>query len=207
MSTESGQLPQIPTQTSTPTSTPAQTLPQPRTSPQDNPMTQLSATVITALRHHGLHIATAESLTGGALCAQLVDIPGASETLLGGVCTYTNEQKIRILELDTQLLDTHGAVHPEVGREMARAAQRLFGADLAISTTGVAGPGPADGHPAGTVYIACALGDYVTVSQHQFTGSRNHVRAQTIHHAINLIVATLEKCGYPCKPGEELASD
>lgn len=145
-----------------------------------------NAALIDALRECGLSIAVAESLTGGGVCASLVDVAGASDVLLGGICTYATSTKARLLNVSTDLLDTHGPVHPAVATAMAGGVATLFGADMGISTTGVAGPGPADGHPAGTVYIACTLhGHTIVVAQH-FDGDRAQVRARTIHAALTL---------------------
>lgn len=151
------------------------------------------AELISMLRSAGLSIATAESLTGGGLCSRLVDVPGASDVVLGGVCTYTSEKKKDILHVTPELLDEEGPVHARVASEMACAAQRMFGADVAISTTGVAGPGPADGHPAGTVYIACTVGSHVEICRYTFTGERAQVRDLSIRAGIHLTQTTLKR--------------
>ena len=138
-----------------------------------------------------LTVATAESLTGGALCARLVDVPGASETVLGGVCTYATALKADILGVDRAHLARTGPVDADVAREMAGGARRLFGADIALSTTGVAGPGPADGHPAGTVHIACAHPGGVAHRELHLRGSRAEVRAATVEASLDLLAEVL----------------
>ncbi|MDO5053108.1 MAG: CinA family protein [Pseudoclavibacter sp.] len=105
-----------------------------------------------------LTIAVAESLTGGALVAELVKVPGVSAVLLGGVVAYRTELKRSLLGVDAKHLARHGAVDPDTAVMMAagvRRACRLEGQepDLGIATTGVAGPDPQEGRPAGTVYI------------------------------------------------------
>ena len=146
-----------------------------------------AAFVIDALREAGLHVATAESLTGGGVCARLVNIPGASDVVQGGVCTYTCDLKRDILGVDGEILSERGPVDGEVAAQMAQGVRQLFNADYAISTTGVAGPGPADGHPAGTVYMALAMPAGTSIHRYSFAGSRNEVREQAISQAIALL--------------------
>ena len=138
-----------------------------------------------------LTLALAESLTGGALCARLVDVPKASRVLRGGVCTYATPLKASLLGVDSTLLAEKGPVDAEVARQMAQGARRLMGAKLALSTTGVAGPGPAEGHEAGTVHIALAWSKGVA----HLTGDRAHIRSGTVNAALELLKETLESGG------------
>ena len=94
-----------------------------------------------------MQVATAESLTGGDVGGAICTVPGASAYYRGGVISYAYEVKARVLGVDAQLLATEGAVNPEVAAQMAAGAARVCGADYAVSTTGVAGPDPADGQP------------------------------------------------------------
>lgn len=119
---------------------------------------------IDLLRGRGLTIAVAESLTGGLLLAELVAVPGASDVLRGGVVAYATELKARLLGVDAALLEANGPVDPDVAVQMARGARLRLGpgglpASIGLSTTGVAGPGPQDGHPAGTVFVGISVGD------------------------------------------------
>lgn len=148
--------------------------------------TDVTSLVATLIARH-LTIATAESLTGGALCARLVDVPGASETVRGGVCTYATELKAQVLGVDPDRLALTGPVDREVAVEMARGVARLMGADIALSTTGVAGPGPADGHPAGTVHIACHHPGGVEHRELHLRGSRAEVRRGSVDAALGLL--------------------
>lgn len=148
--------------------------------------TDVITLVATLIARH-LTIATAESLTGGALCARLVDVPGASETVRGGVCTYATELKAQVLGVDPDRLALTGPVDREVAVEMARGVARLMGADIALSTTGVAGPGPADGHPAGTVHIACHHPGGVEHRELHLRGSRAEVRRGSVDAALGLL--------------------
>ncbi|MEV4900522.1 nicotinamide-nucleotide amidohydrolase family protein [Citricoccus sp. NPDC055426] len=104
----------------------------------------------------GLTVATAESLTAGLLAATLAEVPGASGTLQGGIIAYQNHVKTSLLDVDADLLARHGAVHPEVARQMAEGARRATGAEVGLATTGVAGPEPHQGRPVGTVYVGLA---------------------------------------------------
>ena len=139
-----------------------------------------------------LTLALAESLTGGALCARLVDVPKASRVLRGGVCTYATQLKAKLLGVDSTLLAERGPVDAEVARQMAQGARSLMGAELALSTTGVAGPGPADGHEAGTVHIALAWSKGVAQRQLRLEGERAQVRSGTVDAALKLLKDTLE---------------
>lgn len=155
-------------------------------------MTAANVALIETLRDHGLSLAVAESLTGGGLCSRLVDVPGASDVLRGGVCTYATDTKHTLLSVPATLLAKHGPVHPDVAAHMARGVATMFNADASLATTGVAGPGPADGHPAGTVYIACSLAGNTHVTKFQFTGERAQIRHATIDAAITMLLTLLQ---------------
>lgn len=114
------------------------------------------AAVVHGLISRGLTVATAESLTAGLLAATLAEVPGASGTLQGGIIAYQNHVKASLLGVDVDLLARHGAVHPEVARQMAEGARRATGAEVGLATTGVAGPEPHQGRPVGTVYVGLA---------------------------------------------------
>lgn len=144
-----------------------------------------------------LTVATAESLTGGALCARLVDVPGASETVRGGVCAYTVDLKARVLGVDPDRLARTGPVDAQVALQMARGVRRLMGADIAVSTTGVAGPGPADGHPAGTVHIACVTPDVELHRALLIAGGRARVRRSTVEACLVLLEEVLGRAAAP----------
>ena len=148
------------------------------------------ATLIADLARRGLSIATAESLTGGGLVARLVDVPGASH-----VCTYAVDTKASVLGVSESRLALTGPVDEQVARQMAAGARSLFGASIGLSTTGVAGPGPADGFPAGTVHIACA---HPAGEEHRLLhleGDRAQVRAGAIDAALALLRDVLDFSG------------
>jgi nicotinamide-nucleotide amidase len=152
---------------------------------------QLVERVVAGLRAGGATLAVAESLTGGALTATLVGVPGVSEVLRGGVVAYASDVKRDLLGVDPDLLATEGAVHPEVARQMARGAAQRLGATHAVATTGVAGPGPADGRPAGTVHLAVLAAGLVRVRSLRLAGGRPALRAASVDAALALLAGTL----------------
>ena len=150
------------------------------------------AELIADLTQRGLTLATAESLTGGGLVARLVDVPGASHVVRGGACTYAVDTKASVLGVSESQLAATGPVDEQVARQMARGARSLFGADIGLSTTGVAGPGPADGFEAGTVHIACAHPTGEELRLLHLGGDRAAVRAGAIGAALALVRDVLD---------------
>ncbi|MFH5923747.1 CinA family protein [Roseomonas xinghualingensis] len=149
---------------------------------------EAAATLLTLLRQRSLTIATAESCTGGLVSAALTAVPGSSDVVLGGLVTYSNAMKMRFLDVPEAVLSDVGAVSEECARQMALGALRETGADLAVSTTGIAGPGGGSAaKPVGLVFIGMAQRDGSTrVQQHIFPGDRDTVRAETVKVALQL---------------------
>ena len=141
----------------------------------------------------GLTVATAESLTGGLLGATLTDVPGASRVFLGGVVAYATAVKQELLGVPEDLLAAHGAVSAECAGAMASGVRDLLGASYGVSTTGVAGPDPQEGHPAGTVWIAVAGAGTPATRLLHLTGDRARVRRHTCSAAISLIDDVLRR--------------
>jgi nicotinamide-nucleotide amidase len=139
----------------------------------------LAAELLAALQDRGWTVATAESLTGGLVSATLVDVPGASRSFRGGVVAYATDVKGSVLGVDAALLAEHGAVHPEVARQLAQRARVVLGADVGLGTTGVAGPDPQDGVPPGTVHVAVATPAGTVARTLTLTGDRPAIRAAT----------------------------
>jgi len=159
---------------------------------------ELAPEVVARLTERGLTIAVAESLTGGQLVAGLVDVPGASATVVGGVVAYNTALKHSVLGVSADLLASRGAVDPEVARQMAtgvRVALAVDGkrADVGIATTGVAGPDPQDGKPVGTVYLGLAIGDRVQSVALSLSGSRRDIQSATVQHALATLLAALNE--------------
>jgi nicotinamide-nucleotide amidase len=152
-----------------------------------------AASLLGALQAKGLTVATAESCTGGLIAAALTAIPGSSATVLAGYVTYSNEAKARMLGVAQAALADHGAVSEPVARQMAEGARRDAGADIAISCTGIAGPGGGSAaKPVGLVFIGCAArGRPTRVERHIFAGDRTAIRAATVAAAFALIRRTL----------------
>lgn len=144
--------------------------------------------VFALLEAQGLTLGAAESCTGGLVAKCMTDLPGASGVFKGGVVSYTNEVKHRLLGVPQALLDTYGAVSPQVAEAMAQGARQVLGTDLAVSTTGVAGPGPDDrDNPAGLVYVALAGADFCHVRTLRLGGDRASVRIRAAGSALDLI--------------------
>ncbi|WP_432563502.1 CinA family protein [Kineococcus sp. SYSU DK003] len=143
--------------------------------------------VVSALIERRTTVATAESLTGGLLCATLVDVPGASAVVRGGIVAYATELKASVLGVDADALARTGPVDGLVAEQMARGARRGLGADVGVATTGVAGPGPADGFPAGTVFLGLAADGLPEGAVHvrlALSGDRAAIRRATVDHAL-----------------------
>lgn len=149
----------------------------------------LEYVVLEGLKARGLTLGAAESCTGGLIAKRLTDVSGASQVFKGGVVSYTNEVKHGVLGVPQALLDQYGAVSGPVARAMAEGARRALGCDLALSTTGVAGPDRDDrGNEVGTMFVAIAAPDGTHVRPLHLGGRpvRGRLRTQTAHHALDL---------------------
>jgi nicotinamide-nucleotide amidase len=134
-------------------------------------------------------IATAESCTGGNVAARLTSVSGSSAYVLGGIVSYSNDAKASLLGVPQRILDTDGAVSAACALAMADGARRAFGAEMAVATTGIAGPtGATDRKPVGLVYIALSVGDHASVEEHHFSGDRAAVTAAATERALRLLV-------------------
>jgi nicotinamide-nucleotide amidase len=149
--------------------------------------------LLAAMEARGLTLATAESCTGGLIAAALTAIPGSSAVVTRGYVTYSNDAKAQELGVPESVLASLGAVSAEAAQAMAEGALRRAGADLALSCTGIAGPGGATPtKPVGLVFIAAARrGGPTQVARHVFPGDRAAVRAATVAAALALGAATL----------------
>jgi nicotinamide-nucleotide amidase len=147
------------------------------------------AAVLDAARAAGLRIATAESCTGGMIAAALTDIPGSSDVFERGFVTYSNAAKTEMLGVPEAMLDAHGAVSEPVAAAMALGALARSGADLAVSVTGIAGPGGSAVKPEGLVCFGLAgAGRPVQTATVEFGAlGRGAVRAAARDHALDLL--------------------
>ena len=150
-------------------------------------MMSLPSKVISCLS--GKTLVTAESLTGGGIGNALTSVPGASMVYKGGIISYVNDVKRDVLGVPQEILDQYGAVSPWTAGYMASGVRKLLQADIAVSVTGLAGPGGDEfGHPVGTVYIGYESNCHALVKEYHFSGTREEVRKQTIEAALNLIL-------------------
>lgn len=136
-------------------------------------------------------LAVAESLTGGALAAAIVSVPGASDVFRGGLVLYAIDLKHTLGGVPRELLDDRGPVDPEVAEAMAEGARRRCGATWALATTGVAGPDAHGGQPPGTVWLGVAGPSGAAANRVQLPGDRAAVRAAAVEAALRLLVKTL----------------
>ncbi|THD74976.1 CinA family protein [Thalassobius vesicularis] len=151
----------------------------------------MSATdLLTLYRTRGLRIATAESCTGGMVSAAITDIAGSSTVFERGFVTYTNEAKIQMLGVLPATLDAYGAVSEQVAQEMAEGALRHSAADVAVSITGIAGPGGSEFKPEGRVCfgLATRTGTHTETVEFGALGRAN-VRRESVQKAIALLIS------------------
>ena len=160
----------------------------------DEDVPGLAYTVIHTLEAKGMTLATAESCTGGLIAQQLTAVPGASNVFGFGFVTYWEQAKSKLLGVDPAVIRHYNVVSGPVAAQMARGAREASGADLAISVTGLAGPGGGDEvRPVGTVYIGGAAGDSVWVEKfHYIRLGRENVRARAAHAALELALRLLQ---------------
>ena len=152
----------------------------------------MSATkILQELEARGWSLAIAESLTGGLLADAFVSVPGASKVLRGSVVAYATALKHELLGVDAELLKSRGAVDAEVAIEMAVGAANRLGADVAVSTTGVAGPDEQDGKSVGTVFVGLLTPEGSNVIELHLAGSRAEIRSQAVTAAVAALLKVL----------------
>jgi nicotinamide-nucleotide amidase len=154
----------------------------------------LAEAVLDRARKAGATIAVAESCTGGMIAAALTDVPGSSAVLLGGVVAYGNDAKVSLLGVDPCTIADDGAVSTRTAEEMAAGAASTFGATLAVSVTGIAGPdGGTDEKPVGTVCFGIAQTDHVTSFTRALPGDRSRIRTRATVAALEALRTALER--------------
>lgn len=140
------------------------------------------------LKDNGLTVSFAESCTGGLISSTFVDIPGVSDVYKGGVITYSNESKMKILGVAQETLEKHGAVSEECVREMVDGCKRLFNSSFAVAVSGIAGPsGGSEEKPVGTVCIALATPTKIISSTHLLRGDRNSIRRRSMLFSFDIL--------------------
>lgn len=146
---------------------------------------ELASRVIEIFREKGLSLALAESCTGGMIAETVTNVAGASDIFYGSAVTYVNGAKEHILGVAHETLEKHGAVSSECAEEMACGARRVYGADVAMSVTGIAGPGGgSEAKPVGTVWFGLATKDGAETFRRRFDGDRAAVRRQTVEEVL-----------------------
>ncbi len=157
----------------------------------------LAAAVIEECRVRGWTLGVAESLTGGLVTAELISVPGASDVVRGGVVAYAVDLKESVLGVSGKVLARDGAVSRACAEAMAQGAQRALRVDVALATTGVAGPDPSEGHPPGTVHLAVMVhsvdGEEEAAHVALTTrGTREQIRSEATTQGLSLLLVTLQ---------------
>lgn len=146
---------------------------------------------------HGKTVSTAESCTGGLVAGTLVNAAGVSSVFREGYVTYSNGAKEKLLRVSAETLKKYGAVSWQTAAEMASGCAKAANSDFAVSTTGIAGPGGgSEEKPVGLVYIGCFAQGQVTTYRKQYEGTRQEVRKQAVHDALDILYrAILDSLG------------
>jgi nicotinamide-nucleotide amidase len=140
------------------------------------------------LKSRNQTVAAAESCTGGLVLHRLTNISGSSAYVLGGFVTYSNEAKIQFAHVNPQTLNQHGAVSEQTAAEMARGTREAFGADFALSVTGIAGPlGATDTKPVGLTYVGLSTRAGEQVARYVWTGDREANKASSAEAALQML--------------------
>jgi nicotinamide-nucleotide amidase len=154
----------------------------------------MGAVVGELLRHRGLRLAVAESCTGGLVASKITEVAGSSQWFVGGVITYSNDLKERLLGVDSALLAGFGAVSAQVARAMAQGVQARTSAEVSVAITGIAGPsGGTPEKPVGTVHFGLSVNGEVTAAQRLFSGSRKEIQEISAQTALDLVRRALQE--------------
>lgn len=156
-----------------------------------NSLVSKAKRVLSVCRRNGLKLATAESCTGGLIAATLTEVAGSSDVVERGFVTYSNEAKAELVAVPKKAIATHGAVSEIVARAMAEGARKRARVDIAVSVTGIAGPGGGSAaKPVGLVHLACARKGRPTIHRRVvLKGNRAAIRRQSVAIALALILA------------------
>ncbi len=140
------------------------------------------------LRAENLTLAVAESCTGGLAGHTITQVGGSSDYFLGGVIAYSNNSKVNVLGVRSAVLRRHGAVSKQTAAAMAQEVKGVFGADIGLSTTGIAGPsGGSKAKPVGLVYVGLAVEGKTVTARHRFKGTRRAIKMQTVETALTML--------------------
>lgn len=140
------------------------------------------------LSDNGLTLSVAESCTGGLICHGITAVPGASKIFHSGIVAYSDDSKLRLLGINSSIINTYGAVSSEAAADMADAVRLKTGTDFSVGVTGNAGPDPSSGRPVGQVYIAVSSNSHTKVIEKNFTGDRYSNKYQAALESINFLI-------------------
>ena len=155
----------------------------------------LEEAVVDLLKEKNMTLSLAESCTGGAVAARIVNVPGASDALMCGYVTYTNRAKRKCLGVKKSTLNKEGAVSAKCAKEMAKGGAKAARTDVCLSVTGLAGPGGGTKEtPVGTVFMGCTCAGKTTTREFHFTGNRSRIRGQAVAQALTFIRDSLLEC-------------
>lgn len=155
----------------------------------------LEEAVVDLLKEKNMTLSLAESCTGGAVAARIVNVPGASDALMCGYVTYTNRAKRKCLGVKKSTLNKEGAVSAKCAKEMAKGGAKAARTDVCLSVTGLAGPGGGTKEtPVGTVFMGCTCAGKTTTREFHFTGNRSRIRGQAVAQALIFIRDSLLEC-------------
>ena len=158
--------------------------------------------IVNTLKRTMQSVATAESCTGGKIASRITSVAGASQVFELGVCTYSDKQKVQILDVDQDVLEKHTAVSSEVAAQMAQNVRLKAESDYGVATTGYAGP---DGEDVGLVYIAVATKDKTYIMKHHFAGRREVIINLASQYALDLLRRVM--CGLPVEAAQIISND
>ncbi|MCQ2059213.1 MAG: CinA family protein [Bacteroidaceae bacterium] len=157
----------------------------------ENQIKNAAKTLVETLTQRGERLTCAESLTGGLVAATIVSVPGASNTFFQGLVTYQDQAKEQLLDIPHSVIAGHGAISSQTAELMARGAASKGHANMALATTGNAGPSAAEGKAVGLVFTSVYYNGKCKVTQHHYTGERNSIRMQTLLSVLEEAVSML----------------
>lgn len=154
----------------------------------------LEERIVDHMRDKKLTLAAAESCTGGMLSSRIIDVPGVSDVYKAGFVTYANEAKQNLIGVKEETLRDFGAVSEQTAKEMVLGAMKAAKADMAVATTGIAGPGGGTKEkPVGLVFVACGSKDGIVVERCLFNGTRSEIRQASVEHALGMLYKEIMK--------------
>ncbi len=159
-------------------------------------MSSLAGEIVDLLRRKGLTLGVVESATGGLISHLITNIPGSSDVYTGSVTSYSNDAKVRVVGVSEDSIEQYGAVSPQVAGEMAKGGRRVFGTDICVANTGIAGPGGATAEkPVGLFYIGLSHRGGTFSRKHVFSGDREANKHTAAETALTWVKEYLEGLG------------